>query len=91
MEAQGLEFVGRRRILDEWCSFIFPLLTTFEQKCKIGPNTYKTTRREGFFAEFLFGAWIKYKNLKITECRILKFNHALNKVELDMKGTHTKL
>lgn len=84
-------FVGRRQILDEWCSFIFPLLTTFEQKCKIGPNTYKTFRREGFFAEFLFGAWIKYKNLKITECRILKYNHALDKVELDMKGTHIKL
>lgn len=46
---------------------------------------------KGFFAEFLFGAWIKYKNLKITECRILKYNHTLNKVELDMKGTHIKL
>ena len=58
------EFKGTKKILDEWCEFFFDLITEFEKKCPIGPNT-NTLRREGYFAEFLFGAWLEYKGYKI--------------------------
>ncbi len=57
-------FIGPKKILDEWCEFFFDLIIEFEKTCPIGPGT-NTNRREGYFAEFLFGAWLEYKKYKI--------------------------
>jgi hypothetical protein len=73
-------FIGPKKILNEWCNFIFPVLADFEQISKIGPGT-NTLRREGYFTEFLFGAWLEYKGYKIVHCNMNKLSRDLRKTE----------
>lgn len=73
-------FIGPKKILNEWCSFIFPLLVEFEKISPIGPNT-NTARREGYFTEFLFGAWLEYKGYKIVHCDMNKMSKSLLRTE----------
>jgi len=73
-------FIGSRKILDEWCEFIFEVLSVFEQVSKIGPGT-NTLRREGYFTEFLFGAWLEYKGYKIIHCNMNKLSRDLTRTE----------
>ena len=56
----------------------------FEKISPIGPAT-KTNRREGFFAEFMFGAWLEYKGYKIIPCDINKLNRQLTRSEIYCK------
>ena len=74
-------FVGKKEILNNWLNFFFDVIIEFEKQCPIGPAT-RTNRREGFFAEFMFGAWLEYKGYKIVPCDINKLNRNLNKSEL---------
>ena len=78
-------FICKKTIIDEWCDFIFNLLVDFEEKSKIGPNT-NTLRREGYFSEFLFGAWLEYKGYKIVHCDMNKFTKDLRKCEFKVLG-----
>ena len=78
-------FIGPYKILDEWAEFLFDLLIEFEQISKIGPAT-DTLRREGYFAEFLFGAWLEYKGYKPVIVEIKKFSKNFKLVEQHMFG-----
>ena len=83
-------FIGPKKILNEWAEFLFNLLIEFEEISNIGPGT-NTLRREGYFSEFLFGAWLEYKGYKPVIVEIKKFNKALNKVEQDMLGPNLRM
>lgn len=69
-------FVGPKTIFNEWMEFFFSVIVDFEKICPIGPGT-NTLRREGYFSEFMFGAWLEYKQYKIVNCDIKKFQHDL--------------
>ena len=73
-------FIGPKKIFNEWCEFIFPVLADLEQVSKIGPGT-NTLRREGYFTEFLFGAWLEYKGYKIIHCDMNKMSRDLKRTE----------
>lgn len=66
-------FIGPKKIFNEWMEFFFDTLLDFESRNPIGPAT-DTLRREGYFAEFAFGAWLEYKGYKIIQCDIIKFS-----------------
>lgn len=74
-------FIGKKEILNDWLNFFFDVIIDFEKICPIGPLT-KTNRREGYFAEFMFGAWLEYKGYKIIPCDINKLDKNLRKSEL---------
>lgn len=78
-------FIGSKKILNEWLEFLFDVLIEFEKNFKIGPAT-NTWRREGFFAEFMFGAWLEYKGYKIVKCDIKKFSKNFKKTEFYFTG-----
>lgn len=78
-------FIGPRRILEEWAEFLFDLLIEFEKVSKIGPGT-NTLRREGYFAEFLFGAWLEYSGFDIVHCDMNKMTKDLKKTEFMVIG-----
>ena len=78
-------FIGSKEILNEWMNFLFDVLIEFEKTYKIGPGT-NTLRREGFFAEFMFGAWLEYKGYKIVKCDIKKLSKKLNKTDFYFTG-----
>lgn len=83
-------FIGAKKILDEWCEFIFDVLVDFEKKTKIGPGT-NTLRREGYFTEFLFGAWLEYKGYKIIHCDMNKLTKDLKKTAFMSIGPNKQL
>ena len=78
-------FIGSSKILNEWMKFFFDVIIEFEKKHPIGPAT-KTLRREGYFAEYTFGAWLEYNGYKIIHCDLLKLTKDLSKPELSMLG-----
>lgn len=87
----GNMFIGKKRIIDEWFQFLIDILVDYEQICKISPADKSTFRREGFLAEFTFGAWILYKNFKIHEIPIRKFSRDLKNIEFAFNGTNHKI
>lgn len=80
-------FIGPKRIFNEWIEFFFDTIIDFEQVCPIGPKT-NTSRREGYFAEFAFGAWLEYRGYKIVDTPILKLNKNLTKPEQMMTSVN---
>ena len=83
-------FIGPKNIFDKWMEFFFDVIVDFEQICPIGPKT-NTLRREGYFAEFAFGAWLEYKGYKIVDTPILKLNKNLTKLEQIMTGISNRI
>lgn len=83
-------FIGPKKILNDWAEFIFSLLIDFEHVSKIGPGT-NTLRREGFFTEFMFGAWLEYKGYKPVIKNIKKWNHDFSVVHQNMRGPDIRL
>lgn len=83
-------FIGPKNIFDKWMEFFFDVIVDFEQICPIGPKT-NTLRREGYFAEFTFGAWLEYKGYKIVDTPILKLNKNLTKPEQIMTGISNRI
>jgi len=82
-------FIGPKKIFNEWMEFFFNVIIDFEQICPIGPRT-NTLRREGYFAEFMFGAWLEYNGYKIIECDIKKYSKDFRKVDYYFKGPNEK-
>ena len=56
-------FVTRREIMDEWCSWLFPMLSLYD---KVFGLTEFNRRIDGYLAEHTFGAWCLWKNLGIA-------------------------
>lgn len=83
-------FIGPKKILNEWADFLFNILIEFEQISKIGPNT-DTLRREGYFAEYMFGAWLEYKGYIPIIKTIKKFDKNVRRVCFNVKGPDYKL
>lgn len=83
-------FIGPKNIFDKWMEFFFDVIVDFEQICPIGPKT-NTLRREGYFAEFTFGAWLEYKGYKIVDTPILKLNKNLTRPEQIMTGISNRI
>ena len=78
-------FIGPKKIFNEWMEFFFDTLLDFESRNPIGPTT-DTWRREGYFAEFAFGAWLEYKGYKIVQCDINKFSKDFKRTDQYMAG-----
>lgn len=83
-------FIGPKKILNEWASFFFETILDFEKTNPIGPGT-NTLRREGYFSEFAFGAWLEYKGYKPVISNLRKFNKDFSSVHQNMLGPDKRL
>lgn len=63
-------FVARKRIFDEYCAWLFPLLAYCERHCERKEDSYQN-RYIGFLAERLFTIYLKHheSQLKIVHAR----------------------
>ena len=57
-------FITSKDILDEWCSWIFPMLSLYDRAAGL---TEFNKRIDGYLAEHTFGAWCIWKKLRIAE------------------------
>lgn len=65
--------ITRKEILDDYCSFLFPLLEKIETQIDISKRDTYQQRVFGFLAERLFQVWlIKYESLEKQECPVYK-------------------
>lgn len=63
---EGNMFVARKELMNEYFEFIFTVLRTYIESMKHFNLPIKP-RICGFIAEYFFGGWIKYKQLKTYE------------------------
>lgn len=68
-------FVAPRTIIDKWCRLIFPVLAEFEKKHPLNQWCF---RREGYFTEFLLGAYLLANNYVIKPVTMLKLKKDLS-------------
>lgn len=71
-------FIGYKPVINEWCNYLFNILVEFEKKY---PLASSSPRREGYFAEYLMGAWFEFNNFKIKHINMVNFNKNLTKIE----------
>lgn len=71
-------FIGKRPVIEKWYNYFFNIIIEFEKTYTLQKSP---VRREGFFAEYLFGAWLEYNNYKIVHSNMTKFNKDLSGVE----------
>lgn len=60
----GNMFICRKSLADEYCEFIFDVTSAFIKEERDNNRTL-TSRILGYFTEFLFEAWLNYRNKKI--------------------------
>lgn len=65
----GNMFICKKQLIDEYCEFIFDLLDAYQQ-CEIQHNRTPPKRVMGYFAEFLFAAWLELHHKKIGFCKL---------------------
>ena len=58
-------FICRKEIINKYCEFLFDNLTKLESK-----DFYGIKRICGYYAEFIFGAWLLYNNYKVHYCDV---------------------
>lgn len=67
----GNMFICKKSFADEYCEFIFDVTSAFIQEER-DHNRRLTPRILGYFTEFLFGAYLKYRNKKVGFLNINK-------------------
>lgn len=49
-------FIGKRPVVDQWCSYIFETLSRYDRVC---PPSENNIRMDGYLAEHMFGYWLE--------------------------------
>ena len=72
--ALGNMFICRKELIDEYCEFMFDLTIQYIEAERFYGRKLPG-RILGYFAEFLFGAWLKFHNKKIkfNKMRMVRF------------------
>lgn len=60
----GNMFICKKELIDEYCDFTFDLVFTY-MSAEYYYHRKLTPRIIGYFTEFLFGAWLEYKQKKV--------------------------
>ena len=76
---QGNMFITKKEIINEYCEWLFNLLIKFDEIHK-----FKIPRIDGFMAEYIFGAWLEYKKLKIKDLKIVRYSKDLKRKETNV-------
>ena len=60
-------FIMSRELMDEYCSWLFPILFELDKKIDYSRYDSYNTRMVGFVAERLINVWIHKNRLKVKE------------------------
>ena len=63
-------FVAKKKIYDEFCEFVFPVL--FELEKRVKEHSYSRQRRIiGYYGEWSLGLFIMYRKLKVEKLNLV--------------------
>ena len=66
-------FIMRRELVDEYCSWLFPILFELIERVKIKDDWDAYSKRiMGFIAERLFTVWLMLTEYRIEELPVIK-------------------
>lgn len=71
-------FIAKREIIQEYWDYMFPILQEYE---RVSPLNSNNLRREGYVYEFLFGAWIRMKKLRLRKAKVIKRTKTLKGIQ----------
>ncbi len=72
--------ITRRKILDDYCSFLFPILEKLENQIDVSTRDSYQQRAIGFLAERLFQVWLlKHEQLKSIEFPVYNLEQPIAK------------
>ena len=81
-------FITSKEILNDYMNFLFDVIIDFQDISKPNRNNL---RREGWISEFMFGAWINYKNLNKVYVDENKLRKDLAKTEFYITNPNEKV
>ncbi|CAJ1227018.1 DUF4422 domain-containing protein [Lactiplantibacillus xiangfangensis] len=61
-------FVMKKNVFDDYCEWLFQILTQVEQSIDISEYTTQEARVFGYISELLFDVWLLENNIQYTEC-----------------------
>lgn len=63
-------FIMRKDYMNDFCSFMFPILFEVEKRINFSQRTEFESRTCGYLAEFLLDTWIYKNNIKVLENKL---------------------
>ena len=75
-------FIARREIIAEYFNYMMEICRKYDEVSPLGQDNL---RRDGYIWEFLFGAYINYKGLKLKKSRMIKRTKTLNGIQGETK------
>ena len=66
-------FIAPREIIDDYCSWLFPILAEVESRINVDENP----RVFGLISEAIFNVWVEFNQLNVKECDIYYLGNAL--------------
>ena len=60
-------FIMKKELLDEYCSWVFPILFELQNRIDVSNLTAFEARLFGRVSELLFNVWLEYKNYQVKE------------------------
>lgn len=71
-------FIARRDLIQEYWDYMWPILQEYE---RVSPLNSNNLRREGYVYEFLFGAWIRMRKLRLRKAKVIKRTKTLQGIQ----------
>lgn len=68
-------FVMRRRLFDDYCGWLFPLLSELERRVDISGYVGRQTRVFGFLGERLFNVWLEKQKFRKVEIPVINLEN----------------
>lgn len=64
-------FIGRKSLMDSYCSWLFPILSYVEDHLDTSNYSNYNKRVFGFLSERLFNVWVNHNNIRYKTLRVL--------------------
>ena len=67
-------FIGRRRVMERWCEFIFDVLSRYDRAERPGEGN---RRMDGYFAEHFFGYWLERERVPVLKAPKVEIDYVV--------------
>lgn len=87
-------FILKKHLMDEYCSWLFAILSKLEQETDLSEYDSRQRRIYGYISERLLNVWVEKNELTVYECPVVQSDQPLKnviKTNIGIKMKHRKL